>query len=446
MSGFKFRREYLKKIHERYGKASKEEKTKILEEFLKTCKYHRKYAIRLLNAPLEESLKPRRKRAPHYSVKALGILEAIWKAAGYPWSVRLKALLPIWMKWAREKFGIDPKTEAELLLISSRQMDRRLSLKRLKIRKAMYGTTKPGSLLKNQIPIRTKNWDIKKAGYSEIDTVAHCGNSLDGEFIYTLNDTDIHATWTESVAVMGKGAEGVQRGLEEISGRLPYRRRGIDSDNGSEFMNHHLIRYCQDCRPRLEFTHSRPYEKEDQGHVEQKNFTHVRKVFGWDRYDTQEALLAMNDLYRNELSLWNNLFQPSVKLKEKIRKGSKLIRKYSAALTPFQRVLKCKEADPQKIRELQKLLDSTDPFELGLRIDRKLQRIYKMASQRVGSRIGFMPFKKQGLAASHLEDQQTGHVPTPSKNSAHPWKRYVVGSKSKKLHRLMRQTYKVKAA
>lgn len=435
----------MKKIHERYGKASKEEKTKILEEFLKTCKYHRKYAIRLLNAPLEEALKPRRKRAPFYSCKALTILESIWEAAGYPWSVRLKALLPIWMKWAREKFGIDPKTEAELLAISPRQMDRRLGPKRWKIRKKMYGTTQPGSLLKNQIPIRTKNWDIKKAGYSEIDTVAHCGNSLDGEFVWTLNDTDIHTTWTESAAVLGKGAEGIQKGLEDISVRQPFRRRGIDSDNGSEFMNHHLIRYCESSRPRLEFTHSRPYEKEDQGHVEQKNFTHVRKVFGWDRYDTLDALEAMNDLYRNELSLWNNLFQPSVKLKEKIRKGSKLIRKYSAALTPFQRALKCKEADPEKVQEFQKLLDSTDPFDLGLRIDRKLQRIYKMASQRVGGKMGFIPFKKQGLWTSHFEEKTPGHIQTSPKSRS-SWGKFYFGRKGKKLKVLIDQTLKTRAA
>ena len=435
----------MKKIHERYQRASKKVKTKILEEFIRMCHYNRKYAIRLLNVPIKDSLKPRRKRVPFYSSKALKILESIWEAAGYPWSVRLKALLPIWMKWARERFGIDSKTEAELLTISARQMDRRLGPKRWKIRKKMYGTTKPGSLLKSQIPIRTKNWDIKKAGYSEIDTVAHCGNSLDGEFIYTVNDTDIHTTWTESVAVMGKGAEGVQKGLEEISGRQPFRRRGIDSDNGSEFMNHHLIRYCQNSRPRLEFTHSRPYEKEDQGHVEQKNFTHVRKIFGWDRYETPEALLAMNDLYRNELSLWNNLFQPSVKLKEKIRKGSKLIRKYSAALTPFQRVLKCKEADPAKVQRLQKILDSTDPFELGQRIDQKLQRIYKMASQRVGGKIGFIPFKRQGLGSLHLKEKESIHILTPQKSKS-PWGNFIFGRKGKKIERLMNRTLKQRAA
>ena len=170
-------------------------------------------------------------------------------------------------------------------------------------------------------------------------------------------------------------------------------------------------------------------------------------MWGGARYDTQEALQAMNDLYRGELNLWNNLFQPSVKLKTKIRKGSKLIRKYGAALTPFQRVLKCKEADLNKVQILQKLLDSTDPFELSERIDRKLQRIYKMASQRVGGRIGFIPFKKQGLGAPHFEDQRIGQDPTPPKNSRSPWRRnYIIGSKGKKIQKLIRQTYRAKAA
>lgn len=224
MSDFKFRRHYLKEIYERYRKAGRKMKTKILEEFIRLCHYNRKYAIRLLNAPLEETVKARKKRSSFYSSKAIKILESIWESAGYPWSVRLKALLPIWMPWARKRYGIDSKTEQELLSISARQIDRRLGAQRYKIKKRIYGTTKPGSLLKSQIPIRTKNWDIKKAGYLEIDTVVHCGNSLEGDFIYTLNETDIHTTWVESVAVMGKGAHGIQNGVEEIRQRLPFRQ------------------------------------------------------------------------------------------------------------------------------------------------------------------------------------------------------------------------------
>lgn len=391
MTQKEFRMGYLREIHRRYGKASRKKKTEILAEFVKNCRYNRKYAIRILNAPLQDERKAGKPRRQKYSEKAIKILEMIWEKAGYPWSVRLKAMLPDWMPSAKKRYDIDPKTEQELLAISPRQMDRRLGPKRLKMRRRIYGTTKPGALLKNQIPIRTKNWDIKKAGYVEIDTVAHCGNSLEGDFIYTLNQTDIHTTWTEQVAVMGKGAYEVQQGVEEMRRRLPFDLKGIDSDNGSEFINYHLLSYCLQFKPPLDFTHSRPYEKEDQGHVEQKNFTHVRKMFGWDRYDTLEVKELMNDLYRNELHLWQNLFQPSVKLKKKVRKGSRIIRKYDEARTPFRRVLACKQSDPQKTAVLQKLFETIDPFELSERLDQKLQRIYRKASQRVGNRMGLKP-------------------------------------------------------
>ena len=445
MSDFKFRRQYLKKIHDRYQKASKKEKGEILEEFIRTCKYNRKYAIRLLNQPLEDSLKPRKKRSCFYSSKALKTLESIWQAAGYPWSVRLKALLPVWMLWARTRYGIDPETERELLSISARQMDRRLGPKRWKIKKRIYGTTKPGSLLKCQIPIRTKNWDIKKAGFLEIDTVAHCGNSLDGDFVYTLNATDIHTTWVESVAVLGKGSAGIQAGVEEIRKRLPFRLRAIDSDNGSEFINYSLLDYCRKFRPRLGFTHSRPYEKEDQGHIEQKNNTHVRKIFGWDRYESPEALRAMNELYRNELHLWHNLFQPSVKLKKKIRKGSKIIRRYGLAQTPFQRVLACKQADPEKVTELKQLFAMVDPFDLSEHIDQELGRLYRMACQRVGGKIGFKPFQKQAQDAPHFKEKGPVRIPT-SRRSSFAWGNRPLNRKGWRRKALMDQTLKARAA
>lgn len=415
---------YLRQIHGRYGEAKKKEKTKMLVEFVKNCGYHKKYAIRKLNGPLPDEKKAGKRREQKYSDKTIKILESIWEVAGYPWSVRLKAMLTDWMPSAKKRYDIDPKTEQELFQISPRQIDRRLGPKRLKIKKRIYGTTKPGTLLKSQIPIRTKNWDIKKAGYEEIDTVAHCGNSMEGDFIYTLNQTDIHTTWTEQIAVMGKGAYDVQQGIEEMRRRLPFDLKGIDSDNGSEFINYHLLNYCLQLKPAIAFTHSRPYEKEDQGHVEQKNFTHVRKMFGWDRYDTLEVQKLMNDLYRNELHLWQNLFQPSVKLKKKIRKGSRLIRKYDDPRTPFRRVLECKEADVQKVEELKKLISVIDPFELSEQIDQKLQRIYRMASQRVGNRMGLKPFK----------------------TSKSPWKKWSFTKKNAQMKKLMFQTLKKRAA
>lgn len=424
MTQKEFRMRYLREIHDRYGKVGKKEKSKVLEEFVKNCGYNKKYAIRILNASLPDEKKAGKRREQKYSDKTVKILESIWETAGYPWSVRLKALLPVWMPWAKKRYEIDDGTEQELLAISPRQIDRRLNPKRRKIRRRIYGTTKPGTLLKSRIPIRTKNWDIKKAGYEEIDTVVHCGNSLDGDFIYTLNQTDIHTTWTEQVAVMGKGSYEVQQGIEEMRQRLPFPLRGIDSDNGSEFINYHLLNYCMQSKPSIAFTHSRPYEKEDQGHIEQKNFTHVRKIFGWDRYDTLEVKALMNDLYCNELYLWQNLFQPSVKLKKKIRKGSRLIRRYDVPKTPFQRVLECKETDDKKVAELKKLLETTDPFEMSGCIDQKLQRIYRMTSQRVGNRMGLKPFRK----------------------SKSPWKNWSFTKKSAQVKKLMFQTLQKRAA
>lgn len=397
MKGFQMaqrsKREYLMKIYERYQKVGRQQKTRILEEFCKVCGYCRDHAIRLLNRPLREVFKPRKPRQGTfvYSHKTVSILGDIWQVAGYPWSVRLKALLSVWMPWVKKQYRIDKKTEQEFLKISARQIDRRLRTKKLLLKKRRYGTTKPGTLLKHQIPIRTKSWDITKAGYLELDTVAHCGNSLEGNFIYTLDATDIQTTWTERVAVMGKGEGGILDGVLDIQKALPFPLLGIDSDNGSEFINQHLYRFCIHSKPSIEFTRSRPYESNDNAHVEQKNYTHVRKIFGWDRYDTKEVLELINDLYQNELRLWDNLFQPSVKCLKKIRKGSRLIRQYDPPKTPFQRVLESDQADPQKLQQLKKLFSSLNPFVLSKTIDQKLDRIYSLATHKLRNKKDFNP-------------------------------------------------------
>ena len=308
------RMKYLERIWGDYQKAGKKEKGQMLEEFCRVCGYNRKYAIRLLNNPLEgEPRKNLRPKRYVYSPRTISLLEEIWEVAGYPWSERFKAMIPLWLPWIREQYGMEQKTEKELLAISARQMDRRLSQKRSRIRKRRYGTTRPGSLLKHQIPIRTKNWDITQAGYLEIDTVAHCGNSLAGEFLYTLDCVDIQTTWVERRAVMGKGEIAMFTAFTQLQQSFPFPIQGIDSDNGGEFINYHLYRYCQKSRPQITFTRGRPYETKDSAHIEQKNWTHVRKIFGWDRYASPQALAAFNDLYHNELRWWHNFFQPSVK-------------------------------------------------------------------------------------------------------------------------------------
>lgn len=368
------RGEMVKSIRRRYCKATREEKGVILDELCATTGYHRKYAIWLLNKP-ESEPGPRRKRGPTYSEASIRILRSIWKAAGYPWSVRLKGLLPLWLVKAREEYrSLTPQMEDELLRISPRQIDRRLRADRRALKRGLYGRTKPGSLLKHHIEVRTDNWDITEPGFAEIDLVAHCGTSASGEFVHSLNLTDIVTQWVETRAVMGKGETGVVQALDEMRDYLPFILRGIDSDNGSEFINYHLYDYCQ--TEHVQFTRGRPYKKNDNAHIEQKNWTHVRKILAWDRYDSPEALDAINDLYRNELRIMMNFFQPTVKLIEKRRIGSKVKRIYDEPQTPLDRLAAQYTRKPKAIRELLELRNSINPFELDRIIQKKIKRIY----------------------------------------------------------------------
>ena len=382
MSG-KSRWDYLKAIYIRYKKVSKPLRARILDEFCQVCRYNRKYAIRLLNGPAPQKPKatPPKGRRPTYGAKVIGSLTAIWEAAGYPCSVRLKALLPLWLPWAIKRMAISAQVQKQLLTISPATIDRRLKPKKRQLKKRLYGRTKPGTLLKHHIPIKTDSWDVKTPGFTETDLVSHSGNSGAGEFIHSLNVTDIHSTWVESRAVMGKGQIGVLKAMQDIEQVLPFKLLGIDSDNGSEFINYHLKTFCD--QNKIQFTRGRPYKKDDNAHIEQKNYTHVRKIFGYLRYDSQSAQKAMNDLYQNELRILQNLFLPSMKLIKKTRVGSKLQRRYDQPQTPLERLLGCPQADPVKTQELKRLRDQTDPFQLAKRMEQKLERIYQMANQRI---------------------------------------------------------------
>jgi len=382
MSG-KSRWDYLKAIYFRYKKVSKPLRARILDEFCQVCRYNRKYAIRLLNgaAPQKPKATLPKGRRPTYGAKVISSLTAIWEGAGYPCSVRLKALLPLWLPWAIKRLAISAQLQKQLLSISPATIDRRLKPRKRQLKKRLYGRTKPGTLLKHHIPIKTDSWDVKTPGFTETDLVSHSGNSGAGEFIHSLNVTDIHSTWVESRAVMGKGQIGVLKAMQDIEQALPFKLLGIDSDNGSEFINYHLKTFCD--QNKIQFTRGRPYKKDDNAHIEQKNYTHVRKIFGYLRYDSQSAQKAMNDLYQNELRILQNLFLPSMKLIKKTRVGSKLQRRYDKPQTPLERLLGCLQADPVKTRELKRLRDQTDPFQLAKRMEQKLERIYQMANQRI---------------------------------------------------------------
>ena len=385
--------EYFRSVYARYRQAARAMKRNILDEFCANTGYNRKYALRLLNGPPPGRARPQpdhpARRRPTYGKELVSVLKEIWKAAGYPWSVRLKALIPLWMPWVRKHFHPSVETERQLLAISARQIDRRLRAYKVGYKRRVYGGTRPGRLLKHYVPLKVDRWDARVPGFTEVDLVAHSGNSGEGEFAYTLNVTDVYSGWTESRAVLGRGQAGVVTALEEIAQALPFPLLGIDTDNGSEFLNWHVGRWC--ARRDLQFTRGRPYKKDDNAHIEQKNWTHVRKLMGWERYDTTQAVEVMNDLYRHELRLWMNVFQPSVKLLRKVRVGARLRRVYDVAQTPLARVQASGEGIAESLARLQAEQARLDPFALNRRIEEKLEAIYELARRRLSPSRGSLP-------------------------------------------------------
>jgi hypothetical protein len=401
-------------MRERYEVAGPVAKGGLLDEVCEVTGYHRKAVIRLLRRPARR--RPRRRgRRVEYDQAVVAALRAIWTAAGYPWSVRLKALLPAWMPWARRRLGLTPTTERALLRISARQIDRRLQPDKQAARRRLYGRTKPGTLLKHHIPLQTERWQVTTPGFTEIDLVSHSGTCADGEFLHSLNVTDIHTTWVETRAVMGKSQERVRQALEVIGGALPFTLRGIDSDNGSEFINDHLYRYCQ--AGGIQFTRGRPYKKDDNAHIEQKNWTHVRTLVGYVRYDSTTALDALNALYA-DVRLWQNLWLPSVKLVKKVRVGSRVRRQYDPPQTPFERVRACPDADPAKVAALARIHATLDPFALAARIDRQLGRLYAFANHRRSGRpmdaAGPVENAKSAFPTRSLENPTSGFSTAPT--------------------------------
>jgi len=347
------------------------------------CGYNRKYAIFKLSQLLlkdKPRAGPRKKRARKYDPQILEVIERVWKVANYPWSLRLKEIIRLWLPWIKRHFHITSDMEDKLLSMSPSTIDRALRDKKRKLKRRLYGRTKPGTLLRHKIPVKTDTWDVKRPGFLEADLVSHSGESSHGEFIYSLNLTDIFSSWVETRAVMGRGRAGVLKSLGKVSEKLPFKILGLDSDNGSEFINYHLLHWCENKE--IQFTRSRPYKKDDNAHIEQKNWTHVRKFMGWDRYDSQEALDAMNSLYENELSLFMNLFQPSVRLVKTVRTGSRKKRIYDAPKNPLDRLLCSKHADKKKLAQLQALRETLDPFTLSEKLNEKLEYIWSLARYR----------------------------------------------------------------
>lgn len=373
------RRDYLEAIGARYRKARRKEKSVILDEFCANCGYNRKYAIRLLRKR-KEAVPSKRKPGPRsvYGGEPLLLaLKRIWFATDQMCSKKLKAAIPLWLPFYEGEFEpLEDQVLRKLLAISPASIDRLLKPLRALHKKGRC-STKPGTLLKNQIPIKTHNWDITRPGFFEADTVAHCGNSMAGDFVFSLTFTDIFSGWTENRAVWGRGSQGVLREIRDIEAQIVFPILGFDCDNGSEFLNHHLVSYFTD-RPKAPviFTRSRPYQKNDNAFVEQKNWTHVRQLLGYDRFDNPELVPLTNNLYKTEWSLFTNFFCPTLKLKEKQRLNSRYIRKYESPLTPYQRLIASPHINDKAKKELEEVYNSLNPFTLKKNIEAKLKAIF----------------------------------------------------------------------
>lgn len=307
-------------------------------------------------------------------------LKKIWLNSNQMCGRRLKIALPMWLPHYEQTYGSLNKDILNLLnTMSSATIDRLLSPLRAKYGLS-YGGTKPGSILKTHIPIKTNQWNETVPGFVEADTVAHCGSSMSGSFIWSLTLTDIYSGWTELRAVWNKGSSGVVEQIEDIENTLPFKLKGFDCDNGSEFLNHHLLRYFANKdnpqEHRIQFTRSRPYKKDDNAHVEQKNWTHVRQLLGYYRLDNPTLVDLINNLYRNEVSLFNNFFLPSFKLMEKTRIKSKVIKKHDTPKTPYQRLMLSADICSTEKERLMALYLTLNPFTLKKAIETKLKIIF----------------------------------------------------------------------
>lgn len=378
------RKEYLNANYKRYRNENKQGKQTIIDEFCTTTGHHRKSAIRLFNAPLFSKPKPRKLRGKTYTATVKYYLMKIWKILDYPCGQRLAPMLAEMVRVLErcKEILFPDEVKKKLRKVSSSTIDRLLRDEKRKIRRKLHGTTKPGSLLKKHIPVVLSRWNEVIPGFTELDLVAHNGGNSVGDFGNTLNITDLATGWTEAESFLGKAQKRVTIALDHTRKRLPFPLLGIDPDNGSEFINWQLYRYCVDDR--IQFTRGRPGKKNDNAHIEEKNWTHIRKIVGYHRIETDGEIELLNRLYRGSWRLYENFFQPVMKLKEKIQTSGPAKRKYDVPRTPYQRCLEAPDEQVSKERkeELTALYETLNPAALKREIESLIEQLRRMIVKR----------------------------------------------------------------
>ena len=377
----KFRREYLSTIRERYKNApSKRAKTEILNEFVNICGYERKYAIRILNGQAHARvLRPGPRSV--YNSQVIHHLRILWESMNKMCAKKMVVAIPLWMPFYND---VDGPTKTLLMQVSASTIDRLLKPYKAPWRRGL--STTDSSLFKNRVPIQLLDHNVNEPGFTEADTVSHCGGSADGSFASSLTVTDLFSGWTENRATMTKKAEVILEQMKRIRLSLPFQLLGLATDNGSEFLNEEMLAFAKEKPNPFIFVRRRAYKKNDNAHVEQKNFTHVRELFGYERIEDMQILLLMNEIYQ---AYWNplwNYFTPMMKLVKKERIKSKIKKTYDTPKTPYQRLLETDRLSIQEKRKLKEAYQAKNPFFLKKELDKKLKVFHQLVEQKRAER------------------------------------------------------------
>ena len=356
----------------------------MIDEVSDTLGWDRKHAIKALNGKVSHGKKAtRRGSKPTYSEADKSVIVGIWKRSEQPCGKRLKSTIPLWLESYERHYGeLTEATRNKVLHCSSRQLDRITAPHKLSD-SGRYGRSsgRTSHRLKTTIPVRCGPWEVDRPGWLEVDTVSHGGGSSSGEFMWSLTLTDIHTGWTELAGLWGNSGREVCTGLRRIEARMPFAMLGFDCDNGSEFLNTTVESYLRNQGQPPHWTRSRAYKKNDQAHVEQKNFTHVRQLLGYGRYDDLRLIELVNDLYENAWLPLRNLFTPVMKLVEKKRTGSKVAKTYDHPKTPCDRILACDQVSEETKQLLRAKREALDPMKLSAVIETKLQAIQDLIEE-----------------------------------------------------------------
>jgi hypothetical protein len=375
------RKEQLAVYRRRYQGRAMRGKSRLLDEFCEHYGYERKYAIKLLGGAMAPMISKRSPPGPEPKYRAiLEVVEQVWRAAEQLCGKRLVEALPLWLPHYERHYGkLLPSEEKLIGQVSAATLDRLLAGKKARFSKGLGGT-KPGTLLRHQVPIQGEVWNKRRVGFMEADSVAHCGSSLAGNFIWSLTYTDLACTWTEGRAIWNKGSSGVLDQTRDVESELPFAILGFDFDNGSEWLNWTLIRYLQVRTKPIQLSRSRPYHKDDNAHVEQKNWMWPRQLLGYGRLEQAEMVSPINRLYKEVWGPLHNFFLPSMKLVKKWRVGSRWVRRYDVPQTAYQRLLSSGQLKGAQIARLRDRYESLDPFKLAAQLEQRLKPILRSSS------------------------------------------------------------------